>query len=157
MHIVKLSVNGETRELPDLDPETPLLWVLRDHLGKTGTRFGCGKGLCGACTIHVDGAPARACITPASVADGKKITTIEGLEGRVADALRAAWSAGNVPQCGFCQGGQLMSAEHQLRTSPAASKQARDGAMEGNICRCGTYTRIRSAMDQASAGLGGEK
>jgi len=154
--MVKLRVNGEAQELPDLDSKTPLLWVLRDHLAMTGTRFGCGKGLCGACTIHVDGTPVRACITPASAAEDKNITTIEGLAGRVADALRNAWRETNVPQCGFCQGGQLMSAEHQLRSAPNASKQERDGAMQGNICRCGTYTRIRKAMDQASADLGEE-
>lgn len=155
--MVRLQVNGEWRELPELDPATPLLWVLRDHLQLTGTRYGCGKGLCGSCTIHIDGNPVRACLTPALAADEKVVTTIEGLEGEIADALRDAWRAGAVPQCGFCQAGQLMSAEHQLRTAPHAEAETHDAAMNGNICRCGTYTRIREAMAQAKADLNGEQ
>jgi isoquinoline 1-oxidoreductase alpha subunit len=151
--MASLRINGETRELPELDPQTPLLWVLRDHLQLTGTRYGCGKGLCGACTIQLDGTPTRACIVPVSAAEGLEITTIEGLRGPVADSLRDAWRKEHVPQCGFCQGGQLMTAEHQLRTAPEASSEQRDHAMAGNICRCGTYSRIRKALDRATEDL----
>ena len=147
--MAKLLVNGEELEIPELDPQMPLLWVLRDHLHLTGTRYGCGKGLCGACTIQVDGSPMRSCSTPLAVADGREITTIEGLRGPVADAVRDAWRKENVPQCGFCQGGQVMTAEHQLRTAPEATTSQRDAAMSGNICRCGTYSRIRKALDRA--------
>lgn len=155
--MLRLRVNGENRELPEADPQTPMLWILRDHLAMTGTRYGCGKGLCGSCTIHLDGNPARACITPASAAEGKEITTIEGLGGAVAAALRQAWTEQRVPQCGYCQGGQLMSAEHHLRTNPDAKEGAHQGAMAGNICRCGTYTRIHAAVEQARASLNQEE
>ena len=148
-----IQVNGEELEIPELDPQTPLLWVLRDHLHLTGTRYGCGKGLCGACTIQLDGTPARACVTPVSSAEGRDITTIEGLRGPVASSLRDAWREEHVPQCGFCQAGQLMTAEHQLRTEPEATAARRDGAMAGNICRCGTYNRIRKALDRATEDL----
>jgi isoquinoline 1-oxidoreductase alpha subunit len=150
-----LRVNGESREV-DVDPSTPLLWVLRDLLDLTGTRYGCGKGLCGTCTVHLDGAPARACILPASAVAGREVTTIEGLGGPVAAALRMSWHEHQVPQCGFCQAGQVMSAEHHLRTRPDATPMQQDGAMAGNLCRCGTYTRIHAAIDDARQALAEE-
>ena len=151
--MANLQVNGEELEIPELDPQTPLLWVLRDHLHLTGTRYGCGKGLCGACTVQIDGSPARACITPVSAASDREVTTIEGLRGPVCESLRDAWREENVPQCGFCQGGQLMTAEHQLRTNPTASAEQRQTAMSGNICRCGAYSRIKKALERASEDL----
>jgi isoquinoline 1-oxidoreductase subunit alpha len=152
--MLRIRVNGEWQEFADLDPSTPLLWLLRDHLQLTGTRYSCGEGLCGTCTIHVDGQPVRSCNTPASYADGKSVTTIEGLSGKTADTLRKAWHKFQVPQCGFCQAGQLMSAEHLLRTTDKIlSSEDMDSAMAGNICRCGTYTRIRDAIATASVEL----
>jgi isoquinoline 1-oxidoreductase alpha subunit len=133
--------------------DTPLLWALRDRLGLTGTKFGCGMALCGACTVHVDGVPTRACVTPISALAGKKIVTIEGIgatpQGK---ALQAAWSTVNVPQCGYCQSGQIMAAAALLATNPKPTDQDIESAMTGNICRCGTYPRIRAAIKQA-AGL----
>lgn len=150
---IPLSVNGATREV-DVDPDTPLLWVLRDHLGLTGTKYGCGVGQCGACTVHLDGSPARACSTPVSGLAGVAITTIEGLASPQAEALRTAWAELDVPQCGYCQSGQLMSAERLLRDHPAPSDDHIDEAMAGNLCRCATYVRIRRGIRLAAAELG---
>jgi len=148
----KLSVNGETREL-DVDPGMPLLWALRDHLQLTGTKYGCGMALCGACTVHIDGQPTRSCVTPVSAAEGRKITTIEGLATPAGRAVQAAWIALDVPQCGYCQSGQVMSAAALLAGNPKPSDAEIDSAMAGNICRCATYARIRSAIHQAAASL----
>jgi isoquinoline 1-oxidoreductase alpha subunit len=137
-----------TVEVPD---DTPILWALRDELGLTGTKFGCGMGLCGACTVHLDGQPIRSCITPVSVAVGKHITTIENIEyDELGAALQLAWVEAGVPQCGYCQGGQIMSAVALLKTKPKPSDEDIDDAMNGNICRCGTYTRIRAAIKSVS-------
>ncbi len=145
-----LNVNG--REVTvDADPDTPLLWVLRADLKLTGTKFGCGMALCGACTVHADGQPIRACVTPMSTVQGSAITTIEGIDGPEIAALRAAWTAVDVVQCGYCQGGQLMSACALLKSNPKPDDAAIDAAMSGNLCRCGTYQRIREAIRMASA------
>jgi isoquinoline 1-oxidoreductase alpha subunit len=149
---VKLSVNGEEREL-DVAPDMPLLWALRDHLELTGTKFGCGMALCGACTVHLDGQATRSCITPVSAAQGRKITTIEGLAGAAGKATQEAWVALDVPQCGYCQSGQIMSAAALLSANPAPSDAEIDAAMSGNVCRCATYVRIRAAIHQAAAAL----
>ena len=149
---IKLTVNGETREL-DVDPGMPLLWALRDHLQLTGTKYGCGMALCGACTVHIDGQPARSCITPVSAAEGKQVTTIEGLSTAAGRAVQAAWVALDVPQCGYCQSGQVMSAAALLAGNPRPSDADIDSAMAGNICRCATYVRIRGAIHQAAASL----
>lgn len=146
-----LSVNGESRSV-DVDPKTPLLWVLRDELELKGTKFGCGMGLCGACTVHVDGAPIRACVTPVSAAGDARITTIEGVSANPVGArVQAAWLDVDVVQCGYCQAGQIMSATALLARNPAPSDAEIDAAMAGNICRCGTYTRIRAAIKRAAA------
>jgi isoquinoline 1-oxidoreductase subunit alpha len=135
--------------------DTPLLWVLRDHLGMTGTKFGCGMGLCGACTVYLDGQPARACLTPVSAIAGRKITTVEGIAATPAGkAVQDAWLALNVPQCGYCQSGQIMSAAALLKGNAKPSDEDIDAAMTGNICRCGTYPRIRAAIKQAAGKLG---
>ncbi|MFA0812744.1 (2Fe-2S)-binding protein [Microbulbifer epialgicus] len=139
---LSLIINGESFVL-DVDPKMPVLWAIRDLLGLTGTKYGCGSGLCGACTIHLDGKPARACLTTVSQAQGKQVTTIEGLEF---SELKRAWSDNNVPQCGYCQSGQLMSAAALLAVNSSPSDEDIDSAMSGNICRCGTYTRIRAAI-----------
>jgi len=144
-----LQINGRAVEVK-AEPDTPLLWVLRGELGLNGTKFGCGMALCGACTVHLDGEQARSCVTPISAAAGKAITTIEGLAGREADALRAAWTEVDVVQCGYCQSGQLMSACALLRKIPKPSDAEIDQAMSGNICRCGTYPRIRVAIHKAA-------
>jgi len=145
----KLNVNGKTHDL-DVPNDMPLLWVLRDVLGMTGTKFGCGKGLCGACTIHIDGQPTRSCLLPAIAAEGRKITTIEGIAATAAGKkIQHAWLALDVPQCGYCQSGQIMSASALLRGKPKPSDADIDGAMSGNICRCGTYSRIRAAIKKA--------
>ena len=144
-----LKINGRAVEVK-AEPDTPLLWVLRGELGLNGTKFGCGMALCGACTVHLDGEQARSCVTPISAAAGKAITTIEGLAGREADALRAAWTEVDVVQCGYCQSGQLMSACALLRKIPKPSDAEIDQAMSGNICRCGTYPRIRVAIHKAA-------
>ncbi len=143
-----LNINEETREV-DVDADTPLLWVLREDLELTGTRFGCGAALCGACTVHIDGNPARACITPVQMIGDQKITTIEGLGGY--HPVQQAWTAENVAQCGYCQSGQIMSAVALLRTKPQPNRGDIDSAMSGNICRCGTYPRICKAIDRAAA------
>jgi isoquinoline 1-oxidoreductase alpha subunit len=137
-----LSINGRNFSL-DADPKMPLLWALRDILGLTGTKYGCGAGLCGACTLHLDGEPVRGCLTSVAAAQGKEVTTIEGLE---ADKLKAAWAEHNVPQCGYCQAGQLMSAAALLAKTPNPSDLQIDDAMVGNLCRCGTYPRIKAAI-----------
>lgn len=153
--MASLQVNGKSMsvEAPD---DTPLLWVLRDHLGLTGTKFGCGGAHCGACTVHLDGAAVRSCQTPLSAATGRKVTTIEGIGAtRVGKALQGAWLSIGVPQCGYCQAGQIMSAAALLADKPRPSDAEIDGAMSGNLCRCGTYTRIRSAI-KVAAGLKGD-
>jgi isoquinoline 1-oxidoreductase alpha subunit len=149
---IKLTVNGETREL-DIGPDMPLLWAIRDHLQLTGTKFGCGMALCGACTVHIDGQATRSCVTPVSAAQGKQITTIEGLSSPAGRAVQDAWIGLNVPQCGYCQSGQIMSASALLATNPRPSDADIDSAMAGNICRCATYVRIRSAIHQAAGTL----
>src|SRR5882672_4512204 len=153
--MVKLRVNGKDYNL-DVAPETPLLWVLRDIVGLTGTKFGCGAALCGACTVHLDGQAIRSCITPISAAEGKKITTIEAaIDGsdRVGAAVHAAWVKHDVAQCGYCQSGQIMSATAFLKSMPPGKQPSAaeiDTAMAGNICRCGTYARIRAAVADAA-------
>ena len=152
--MITLDINGEARSV-DADPATPLLWVLRDTLGLTGTKFGCGMALCGACTVHVDGKPVRSCSTPASLAAGKKITTIEGLgTSPIGQKVQAAWAALDVPQCGYCQVGQIMSAAALLAVKPKPTDGDIDTAMAGNICRCGTYPRIRAAIHSAAGQKG---
>jgi aerobic-type carbon monoxide dehydrogenase small subunit (CoxS/CutS family) len=150
---ITLHVNGSNREA-SVSAETPLLWVLRDTLRLTGTKFGCGAGLCGACTVHVDGAAVRSCSTPVSQVVGKNITTIEGLSADGLHAVQRAWIAEDVPQCGYCQSGQIMAAAAMLAKNPKPSDDQISQAMSGNICRCGTYDRIRKAIHRA-AGSGG--
>ena len=148
-----LNINGKTVAV-DVDPATPLLWALRDTLGMTGTKFGCGVAACGACTVHVDGVATRSCVTPISAAVGQKITTIEGVSAdRVGQAVQAAWVAHDVAQCGYCQSGQIMSATGLLKTNKAPTDADIDSAMAGNICRCGTYERIRAAIHVAAKTL----
>jgi isoquinoline 1-oxidoreductase alpha subunit len=151
---VTLKVNGTSHTL-DIDDDTPLLWAIRDEIGLTGTKFGCGVAQCGACTVYMNGAPARACVTPISAANGADIVTIEGLKGREAEAVQAAWNAADVPQCGYCQSGQIMSAVALLGEIPKPTDQDIDLAMNGNICRCATYVRIRAAIHDASKRLEG--
>ena len=148
---VEFTINGESMSL-DIDPQMPLLWAIRDFAGLTGTKYGCGKALCGACTVHVDGRPVRACIFPVSSAAGKAVTTIEGLSADGNHPLQRAWRKLNVPQCGYCQPGQIMSAAALLERNPNPSDEEIATAMSGNICRCGTYTRIRKAIRQAAGG-----
>jgi isoquinoline 1-oxidoreductase alpha subunit len=145
----KLEVNGVTHTV-HVDPDMPLLWVIRDFLGLTGTKYGCGQSLCGACTIHLDGDPVRSCVLPVSAAAGRRITTIEGLGQEQLHPLQRAWVDCDVPQCGYCQCGQLMSAAALLRANPKPSDAQIDEAMAGNLCRCGTYVRIRKAIKQAA-------
>jgi aerobic-type carbon monoxide dehydrogenase small subunit (CoxS/CutS family) len=147
--IISLTVNGKQQRV-DVAPDTPLLWVLRETLGMTGTKFGCGVGLCGACTIHVDGRPVRSCSTPASQGAGKRVTTIEGLSADTTHPLQQAWIAEQVPQCGYCQSGQIMAAAALLSTNRRPTDLDIDRAMSGNICRCGTYQRIRRAIKRAA-------
>ena len=149
MAAITINVNGKQQAV-DVSPETPLLWVLRDTLGLTGTKFGCGMAMCGACTVHLNGEAIRSCITPISSAVGKKITTIEGLSPNVSHPLQIAWVQNNVPQCGYCQSGQIMQAAALLKKKPKPTDDDIDAAMKGNICRCGTYQRIRQAIKQAS-------
>ena len=149
---VTLKINGENKQVDAADG-TPLLWVLRDHLKMTGTKFGCGVAQCGACTVHVDGFPIRSCVTPHETLDGAEITTIEGKEGKVADTVRQTWIANNVPQCGYCQAGQIMSAVALLEENPNPTDQDIDDAMSGNLCRCATYMSIRRAIKEAAAEL----
>ncbi len=146
---MKLKVNGETHEL-DLPDDIPLLWVLRDELQLTGTKYGCGVAQCGACTVHVDGRAIRSCVTPASTLAGKEIRTIEGLEGASAKAVQDAWIASDVPQCGYCQSGQVMSAVALLEQNPSPSEGEIHDAMKGNLCRCNCYSRIRQAVKDAA-------
>ena len=151
---MQLQINDKVVEV-SATQDTPLLWVLRDHLGLTGTKFGCGMALCGACTVHVDGKAVRACVIPISVVAGKRITTIEGVgASKTGKAVQDAWLALDVPQCGYCQTGQIMSAAALLQSVPAPSDADIDSAMSGNICRCGTYTRIRAAIKQAARAAG---
>ena len=145
-----LVVNGAERRY-DGDPDTPLLWFLRDELGLTGTKFGCGQALCGVCTVHVDGAAVRACQTPLSAVEGAKVTTIEGLSPDGDHPVQAAWRDLNVSQCGYCQTGQIMQAAAFLKDTPNPTDDDIDAAMAGNLCRCGTYPRIRAAIKQAAA------
>ena len=147
--MITLSVNGTPRQL-DVAPEMPLLWALRETLELTGTKYGCGMALCGACTVHVDGTPARACVTPVSAVAGKQVTTIEGLSAKTDHPVQRAWMELDVPQCGFCQSGQLMSAAALLAQNKTPTDQDIDQAMAGNICRCGTYQRIRAAIHRAA-------
>ena len=154
---MELSIN-ETKVQVTAADDTPLLWVLRDHLGMTGTKFGCGMALCGACTVHLDGQPTRSCMMPISAVAGKKISTIEGIGATtVGQAVQDAWLALDVPQCGYCQAGQIMSAAALLKGNPKPSDADIDAAMTGNICRCGTYPRIRAAIKQAAGKLGAGK
>ncbi len=152
MAIIQIQVNGTNRQIDDIDPTTPLLWALRDHLGMVGTKFGCGKGLCGACTVHLNGTAIRSCSTPVSAVEDQMITTIEGL-AEDADTLhpvQEAWMEHDVPQCGYCQAGQMMNASALLAVNPNPTDQDIDNAMAGNICRCGTYKRIRKAIHSAA-------
>lgn len=137
----------------EVEPNTPLLWVLRDRLGLTASKYGCGEALCGACTVHVDGAPVRSCSLPVSAAAGRRVTTLEGLDSRQGKALQAAWEKLDVPQCGYCQSGQLMSAAALLEANPQPTDADIDAAMAGNICRCATYVRIRAAIHEAARTL----
>jgi len=146
---MKLEVNGKQHDV-DVPADMPLLWVLRDVIGLTGTKFGCGMAQCGACTVQVDGAAIRSCITPASAMAGKKITTIEGLSADVSHPVQRAWIEADVVQCGYCQSGQIMAASALLAQKPSPTDAEIDAAMSGNICRCGTYQRIRSAVHRAS-------
>ena len=150
-----LHLNGKPVNV-DAAPDTPLLWVLRDHLKLTGTKFGCGASLCGACTVHVDGVPLRSCVTPLAALAGKRVTSIEGVQGRVATAVQAAWDKRQVPQCGYCQSGQVMAATALLTANPKPSDEQIADAMNGNICRCGTYGRIKAAIRDAATALEGQ-
>ena len=151
--MISLNVNGKPMKADAAD-DTPLLWVLRDHLNMTGTKFGCGMALCGACTVHVDGQPIRSCVTPVSSLQNKKITTIESIgASKAGKAVQAAWIAENVPQCGYCQSGQIMSAVALLSSNKDPSDAQIDAAMSGNICRCATYPRIRAAIKRAARKL----
>jgi isoquinoline 1-oxidoreductase alpha subunit len=151
---IKLTVNNQSHEL-DIDPEMPLLWAIRDHLQLTGTKFGCGMALCGACTVHIDGQATRSCVTPVSAVAGKSVTTIEGLGTPSGKAIQAAWVNLDVPQCGYCQSGQIMSASALLAGNAKPTDADIDSAMAGNICRCATYARIRNAIHEAAAALPG--
>ena len=144
-----ITVNNQMINV-EAEPDTPLLWVLRDHLGMTGTKYGCGMALCGACTVHIDGAAIRSCVLPLSAAAGRSITTIEGLSKDRSHAVQRAWLEIDVPQCGYCQSGQIMSAVALLRTNARPADADIDAAMSGNICRCGTYPRIRKAIHRAA-------
>jgi len=148
--MASLTVNGSVRQY-DGDPDMPLLWYLRDQLQMTGTKFGCGQALCGACTVHMDGAPVRACVTPMVAVSGRNIVTIEGLDANGRHPLQLAWVELGVPQCGYCQSGQIMQAAALLKTNARPSVEDIETAMSGHICRCGTYTRIKAAIQQAAA------
>src|SRR5262245_37301716 len=149
LRMISLTVNGKPYNV-DVSADMPLLWVIRDVIGLTGTKFGCGLSQCGACTVHLDGQATRSCVTPASSVGGKKVTTIEGLSPNTSHALQLAWIAEQVPQCGYCQSGQLMSAAALLAKTPKPTDAEIDAAMSGNICRCGTYQRIRRAIHRAA-------
>lgn len=152
--MVALTVNGKVQSV-DVSPDTPLLWVLRDTLGFTGTKYGCGIAQCGACTVHLDSRPVRSCVTPVSAASGRQVTTIEGLSADGSHPVQRAWIAEQVPQCGYCQSGQIMAAVALLAGNPKPSDADIDAAMAGNLCRCGTYSRIRRAIHRAAKGAGG--
>ena len=152
--MITFNLNGRNTTL-DVDEDMPLLWVLRDIVGLTGTKYGCGMALCGACTVHLEGAPVRSCVTPVSAAGGKRVTTIEGLSTDNSHPLQRAWIELDVPQCGYCQSGQIMSAAALLAQTPEPSDADIDAAMAGNICRCGTYQRIRAAIHRAASLKGG--
>jgi len=152
--MISVTVNGKAQQV-DVEPDVPLLWVVRENLNLTGTKYGCGIAQCGACTVHVDGSPVRACVTPVSAVAGKKVTTIEGLSTMNDHPVQKAWIEVDVPQCGFCQSGQIMSAVALLDSKAAPTDQDIDSAMSGNICRCGTYQRIRAAIHRAAALKGG--
>jgi isoquinoline 1-oxidoreductase alpha subunit len=149
--MIQLNINGKVLEYERVDPAMPLLWFLRDVANLTGTKYGCGMALCGACTVHLDGRAVRSCVMPVSAAVGKKVTTVEGVvDDAVGHAVQAAWQKLDVVQCGYCQSGQIMSATALLHTNPKPSDAAIDAAMAGNVCRCGTYTRIRAAIHEAA-------
>jgi len=150
--MVALTINKTKHDI-DVDPDMPLLWAIRDHVNLTGTKFGCGAGLCGACTVLINGEPTRACQTQVSDAAGKEITTIEGLEGRVANAVQTAWQRLDVVQCGYCQSGQIISAVGLLTQNPKPTDADIDSAMDGNVCRCATYVRVRAAIHAAAHDL----
>lgn len=150
---IQLRVNG-TEQVLDVDPEMPLLWALRDVLGLTGTKYGCGQALCGACVVHLDGSAVRSCVTPVRRAQGRSVTTIEGLSPDGSHPLQQAWVELGVPQCGFCQAGQIMTAAALLAKRPRPTDAEIDQSLSGNLCRCGTYTRIRSAVKKAAGILG---
>jgi isoquinoline 1-oxidoreductase subunit alpha len=150
--MASITVNGATRTV-EAEPDTPLLWVLRDDLKLTGTKYGCGIAQCGACTVHVDGKPRRSCVAPISEIAGKRVTTIEGLSGRQAAAVQKAWTALDVPQCGYCQSGQVMTAVALLTEIPRPTDAQIDAAMAGNVCRCATYMRIRAAIHDAAKSM----
>jgi isoquinoline 1-oxidoreductase alpha subunit len=150
--MIKLTINKHTYDL-DIDPDMPLLWAIRDVVGLTGTKYGCGMALCGACTVHMDGEAIRSCVTPVSVAQGKDITTIEEVNSNVAKAVQDAWIKLDVVQCGYCQSGQIMSAIHLLNKNPNPNDNDINNAMSGNICRCNTYVRIRAAIKEAASAL----
>ena len=152
--MISFSINGKTQQV-DVTPDVPLLWVVRENLNLTGTKYGCGIAQCGACTVHVDGQPIRACVTPVSAVAGKKVTTIEGLSTTKDHPVQKAWIELDVPQCGFCQSGQIMSAVALLNAKAKPTDKDIDSAMAGNICRCGTYQRIRAAIHRAAALKGG--
>jgi isoquinoline 1-oxidoreductase subunit alpha len=155
--MIQLEINGKPRSV-DVPGETPLLWTLRDEMGLTGTKFGCGMALCGACTVHLDGQAVRSCVTPISVVANRKVVTIEAVgTDAIGQALQAAWVDLGVPQCGYCQAGQIMSAAALLKRTPKPTDAQIDEAMSGNICRCGTYPRIRAAVKQAAAKQGGTR
>ncbi len=155
--MISFKLNGKTAKV-DVDPNTPLLWVIRDHLHLTGTKYGCGISQCGACTVHLDGRAIRSCVTPVSTVKGKHITTIEGLaETALGKTVQTAWQEVDVPQCGYCQSGQIMAATALLKENPHPSDAQITAAMDGNLCRCGTYNRIRSAIQKASEQLGEAK
>jgi isoquinoline 1-oxidoreductase alpha subunit len=154
--VISLLINGRTHDL-DVDPEMPLLWAIRDVVGLTGTKFGCGKALCGACTVHVDGQPVRSCSLPVSKVSGRAITTIEGLDSETGKAVQAAWNRLQVPQCGYCQSGQIMSATALLERVADPHDRDIELAMQGNICRCATYVRIRAAIKVAAAKLSSQE
>ena len=154
--MVAVIVNGRLRSV-DADADTPLLWVLRDHLALTGTKYGCGMALCGACTVHVDGVAVRSCLLPLKALEGKTVTTIEGLSNDRSHAVQRAWIELDVPQCGYCQSGQIMSAAALLQANPAPRDADIDAALAGNICRCGTYSRIRKAIHRAAQFLRGDQ
>jgi isoquinoline 1-oxidoreductase alpha subunit len=152
MSLIKLTINNQAHTI-DIDPDMPLLWVIRDVVGLTGTKFGCGVSQCGACTVHLNGSPIRSCSFPASAAVGQKITTIEGISKEGDHPVQKAWVAHQVPQCGYCQSGQIMSAVALLKQTPKPTDSDIDTAMQGNICRCGTYNRIRQAIHSAAADI----